>query len=137
MGRPTIIRMTGGWIECIADSSGLDISMPTWKTVPTVLTHSTVAFADQTCVPFARPNLNWTKPSRHPSDRTTDLTRVRLTPLPVDACLTARTTDMVEWYDDMPTPVTGYEGSIYLTEHRLRPKTITSELAVLTQRIRR
>ncbi|RRT38812.1 hypothetical protein B296_00052590 [Ensete ventricosum] len=28
-----------------------------------------------------------------------------------------------------PTPVTGYEGSIHLAEHRLRPETTTGELA--------
>ncbi|RWW17756.1 hypothetical protein GW17_00018294 [Ensete ventricosum] len=35
------------------------------------------------------------------SDRTADLTQVRSTPLPADACLTARTTGVVEGYDDM------------------------------------
>ncbi|RWW58635.1 hypothetical protein BHE74_00034485, partial [Ensete ventricosum] len=28
-----------------------------------------------------------------------------------------------------PTPVTGYEGSIHLVVHRLRPETIAGELA--------
>ncbi|RWW19800.1 hypothetical protein GW17_00016119, partial [Ensete ventricosum] len=63
------------------------------------------------------------------SDRTTNLTQVRSTPLPADACLTARTADVVEGYDGMPTPVTRYEGSIHLAEHRLYPETTTGELA--------
>ncbi|RWW33978.1 hypothetical protein GW17_00001277, partial [Ensete ventricosum] len=32
-------------------------------------------------------------------------------------------------YDDMPTPMTGYEGSIHLVEHRLRPEMTMGELA--------
>ncbi|RRT76357.1 hypothetical protein B296_00030174 [Ensete ventricosum] len=87
--------------------------------------------------------------------RTPDLTQIKSIPLPADACLTVRTTGVVEGYDGMvnhkgradarpdlrclllthapplqqPTPVTGYEGSIHLAEHRLRPEMTTGELA--------
>ncbi|RZS22836.1 hypothetical protein BHM03_00055663 [Ensete ventricosum] len=37
--------------------------------------------------------------------------------------------DMISHKDSKPTPVTGYKGSIYLVEHRLRPATTVGELA--------
>ncbi|RWV92828.1 hypothetical protein GW17_00044761 [Ensete ventricosum] len=73
------------------------------------------------------------------SGRTADLTQVRSTPQrsygrPDTGKVDTLTCGRMPYRKDggrggRPTPVTRYEGSIHLAEHRLRPGTTTGELA--------